>query len=81
MLFTGWEVCIEKNCARGLECTDRGRKHIYFFRAANVKKLQANLLNLRHNTRADRLRDVCRKFILTVHNFHQFEKVEWNKLV
>ena len=40
-----------------------------------------NLLNQIHNTRADRLRDVCRKFILTVHNFHQFEKVEWNKLV
>ena len=50
-----------------------------FFRAANVKKLQAKY------TRADRLRDemsdVCRKFIFTVHRFHQFEKVEWNKLV
>ena len=22
-----------------------------------------------------------KEFILTVHNFHQFEKVEWNKLV
>ena len=33
------------------------------------------------NTRADRLRDECRDFCLTVYNFHQSEKVEWNKLV
>ena len=39
------------------------------------RSYKQTLLNLRHNARADRLRDVCRKFILTVHNSINLKKL------
>ena len=34
-----------------------------------------------HNTRAFTSKRIYKNIIITVHNFHQFEKVEWKKLV
>ena len=34
-----------------------------------------------HNTRARLRVNIHTKITVTVHNFHQFEKVEWKKLV
>ena len=45
------------------------------------KELQANFIDLSYSTRARLRVNVYKEFIVTVHNFHQFEKVEWKNLV
>ena len=38
MLFAGWEVCIRKNCAQGLEYHLRGEKRDIFMKNGNEGK-------------------------------------------
>ena len=36
MLFAGWEVCMVKNCDRGLENTARGRTEKYYSLSSTI---------------------------------------------
>ena len=44
MLFTGWEVRIDKNCARGLDHTDRGRRPRSVFKTEGIAFLYTGRL-------------------------------------
>ena len=44
MLFAGWEVCIVKNCDRGLENAAPGRNNLLFFFAPLISQIQGQNL-------------------------------------